>query len=172
MFEGFDFTGFWKDGKYSDKNYHDVSPSDELIAETEKELGYKLPASYIWLMKQHNGGLVNKDSFQTNTPTSWACDHVAIYGILGISKDKRCSITRETRLMVDEWDYPDIGVAICDCPSGGHDMIFLDYRECGPMGEPKVVHIDQEFDYEITHLADTFEEFIMGLLPSDNFDIE
>ena len=23
----------------------------------EEELGYKLPAAYIWLMKQHNGGI-------------------------------------------------------------------------------------------------------------------
>lgn len=57
-----------------------------------------------------------------------------------------------------------IGVAICDCPSAGHDMIFLDCRECGPQGEPKVVHIDQEYDYEITPLADSFEEFIRGLV--------
>lgn len=33
--------------------------------------------------------------------------------------------------MIDEWEYPAIGVAICDCPSAGHDMVFLDYRDCG-----------------------------------------
>lgn len=43
-------------------------------------------------------------------------------------------------------------------------MIFLDYRDCGPQGEPKVVHVDQTYDFEITHLADSFEEFILGLV--------
>lgn len=66
--------------------------------------------------------------------------------------------------MIDEWEYPAIGVTICDCPSAGHDMIFLDYRKCGPQGEPAVVHIDQESDYHITPLANTFEAFIRGLV--------
>ena len=48
-------------------------------------------------------------------------------------------------------------------------MIFLDYRECGRNGEPKVVHIDQEWDYRITVLADNFEEFIRKLTTEENF---
>ncbi len=170
MFEGFDFTDFWHEVEYSDCNYYAPPPSDELIAEVEQELGYKLPDSYIWLMKQHNGGLTNKDCFPTKTPTSWAEDHVAIFGILGINRDKKYSISKSTKFMIEGWEYPAIGVAICDCPSAGHDMIFLDYRECGPMGEPKVVHVDQELDYEITYLAENFEEFVRGLVPEDNFE--
>lgn len=49
-------------------------------------------------------------------------------------------------------------------------MIFLDYRECGPQGEPRVVHIDQEYDYKITLLADTFEEFIRGLVNEEVYE--
>ena len=41
-------------------------------------------------------------------------------------------------------------------------MIFLDYREYGPKEGPRVVHIDQELDYNIILLADSFEEFIRG----------
>ena len=74
--------------------------------------------------------------------------------------------------MIDDWEYPAIGVAICDCPSAGHDMIFLDYRECGSQRKPKLVHIDQECDYKITPLADSFEEFIRGLANEDDFDLE
>ena len=72
--------------------------------------------------------------------------------------------------MIDEWGYPSVGVAICDTPSAGHEMIFLDYRKCGSKGEPQVVHIDQESNYEITFLANDFESFIRGLVRPDTFD--
>lgn len=164
-FEGFDFTNFWDDNWYAQKEYISDPPSDERIASVEEELGYKLPASYIWLMKQHNGGIPVNTCYPSDEPTSWAEDHVAITGIFGIGREKSCSLCGElgSQFMIDEWEYPAIGVAICDCPSAGHDMIFLDYRACGPQGEPAVVHVDQENDYKITHLADSFEEFIRGL---------
>lgn len=50
-------------------------------------------------------------------------------------------------------------------------MVFLDYREYGTQGEPKVVHIDQENDFHITPLAETFEQFICGLVNDDQFDV-
>ncbi len=140
----------------------------------EEELGYKLPASYIWLMKQHNGGIPVNTCYPCDEPTSWAEDHVAITGILGIGREKSYSLCGNlgSQFMIDEWEYPAIGVAICDCPSAGHDMIFLDYRACGPQGEPAVVHVDQENDYRITHLADSFEEFIRGLEHESVYDLD
>ena len=173
-FDGFDFTGFWDDDEYALKEYVSKLPTDELIASVEKELGYKLPSSYIYLMKQHNGGMPVNTCFPTEEPTSWADDHVAITGIYGIGRDKAYSLCGSlgSQFMIDEWEYPAIGVAICDCPSAGHDMIFLDYRMCGPQGEPAVVHVDQECDYKITHLADSFEEFIRGLEHESVFDMD
>ena len=171
-FEGFDLTNFWDDNWYALKEYVSDPPSDELIASVEEELGYKLPTAYIWLMKQHNGGIPVNTCYPCDEPTCWSDDHVAITGIFGIGREKSCSLCGElgSQFMIDEWEYPAIGVAICDCPSAGHDMIFLDYRACGPQGEPAVAHVDQENDYKITHLADSFEEFIRGLEHESLYD--
>ena len=136
MFEDFDFTDFWNDDA-ENMDLIGEPPSDELIAEIEKELDYKLPASYIWLMKQHNGGLIKKTDFLVTISNSWK--------IVWVTKFiKINSICDENQFMKNDWGYPDIGVAICDTPSAGHEMIFLDYRECGRQGEPKVVHRSEE----------------------------
>lgn len=169
-FEGFDFSGFWEENPYAKK--FDCGPlTSEKIASAETALGCKLPASYLWLMERQNGGVPVNRCFRTGEPTSWADDHIAIETIFGVGGGSN-DIVSETKLMVEGWEYPAIGIAICDCPSAGHDEVFLDYRECGPEGEPAVVHIDQEDDYYITHLADSFEEFIRGLVSEDAFDFE
>lgn len=163
-FDGFDLENFWDDCEYALKTYVGEPPTDELIAEIEQELGYKLPTSYIFLMKQHNGGSpINKCVPGVGTE---------IEGIYGIGRDKPNSLCGRlgSEFWIKEWNYPAIGVAICDTFTAGHDMIFLDYRECGPQGEPKVVHIHQEDDYRITPLADNFEAFIRSLMPEEDLD--
>ena len=49
-------------------------------------------------------------------------------------------------------------------------MVCLDYRACGPKGEPQVVHIDQEWDYKIVFVAESFEAFIRCLEDDSAFD--
>jgi hypothetical protein len=172
LFTDIDWSSFWDDNKAALEDYVDEPPTDELVRSIQEELGYKLPASYIKMMKIHNGGMPKNNRFPTKQRTSWAKDHIAINGILGIGRNKDYSLCGGlgSQFMIDEWEYPAIGICICDCPSAGHDMIMLDYRECGPEGEPTVVHVDQERDYRMTFLAKDFESFICGLVHEDVYD--
>ena len=172
VFSDFDFSVFWDNDEYSKHNYIGSSVTDEQILSIEKELGYKLPPSYIEFIRLQNGGTPNCTNHRTKEPTSWAKDHVAITGIYGIDRTLSYSLCGSlgSQFWMDEWGYPAIGIYICDCPSAGHDMICLDYSECGPQGEPRVVHVDQESDYEITVVARNFESFIRGLESDENFE--
>ncbi|MBF9219814.1 SMI1/KNR4 family protein [Hymenobacter ruricola] len=168
----FDAATFWDDSAYAWKAYTEAPPTDELIQSIEANLGYTLPAFYVALMRQRNGGVPRNTCFPTTTGTSWADDHVAISGICGIGRTKSVSLAGEqgSQFMLDEWGYPPIGVVVCDCPSAGHDVVMLDYRACGPQGEPAVVHVDQEDDYRITPLAPDFETFVRGLVHESTFE--
>ena len=156
----FDWTGFWNDVDYAFESYIGKPVTDKDIKAAEANLGYTLPAAYIELLKHHNGGVLNKNCFINNDG-----ECVYVTGIYGIDRDKKNSIFGEfgNEFWISKWKYPPIGVVVADTISGGHDMIFLDYRECGPTGEPKVVRVDQEGDYSITLLADSFGDFIKQL---------
>jgi cell wall assembly regulator SMI1 len=170
----FDLYAFWAESEYALKEYVNEPLTDELVKSVEDELGYKLPSFYIELMKAQNGGLPINTCCPSSERTSWAEDHVAITGILGIGRKKSYSLCGDlgSQFMIDEWEYPNIGIYICDCPSAGHDMICLDYRKNGKDGEPEVVHVDQEFDYKITYLAKSFEKFVKSLVNDEVYDFE
>ena len=156
----FNWTGFWNDVDYAFESYIGKPVTDKDIKDAEAELGYTLPAAYIELLNNHNGGVLNKNCFINNNG-----DCVYVTGIYGIDRDKKNSIFGKfgNEFWISKWKYPPIGIVVADTISGGHDMIFLDYRECGPTGEPKVVRVDQECDYSITLLADNFGDFIKNL---------
>ncbi|MEV0398065.1 SMI1/KNR4 family protein [Polymorphospora rubra] len=173
-FPELDLDTFWDDNDYALRAYVDRPPSDELIASVEVELGYRLPALYVALMQVHNGGMPRNTCCPAPNRTTWAEDHVAVSGIMGIGREKRYSLAGSagSRFWIDEWGYPAIGVYFADCPSAGHDMVAFDYRDCGPGGEPRVVHVDQEVDYRITVLAPDFTTFVQALRPEGDFDVE
>ena len=156
----FNWTGFWNDVDYAFESYIGKSVTDEDIKAAEANLGYTLPVAYIELLKNHNGGVVKKNCFINDDD-----DCVYVTGIYGIDGGKKYSLLGEmgNEFWISKVKYPPIGVVVADTISGGHDMIFLDYRDCGPSGEPKVVRVDQEGDYSITLLADNFSDFIKNL---------
>jgi hypothetical protein len=170
MFNDFDFTDFWYDADYSVENYQDQAPDDELVASMEAELGYRLPASYVAFARLHNGGVVDRDYFPLELGDD-QIEGVWIRGFYSLGRTKPNSLGGGfgSTFMIEEWGYPAIGIGIADTPSGGHELVMLDYRECGPQGEPKVVHVDQEGDYRITEIAPDFESFVRGLVSSEDY---
>jgi len=142
------------------------------VRAVEKQIGYKLPASYIEFMKFQNGGIPRRKNYRTQERTTWAQDHIAIAGIYSVGSEKAKSLCGQfsSQFWINEWGYPPIGVYFADCPSAGHDMLCLDYSACGPRGEPRVVHIDQERDYKVLVVAPDFESFIRGLEDDSAFE--
>lgn len=163
---------FWEQSAYATKAYLSKAPSMALIKSIEAELGYQLPSSYIELMGQQNGGIPINTVFSTSKPSSWAENHVALTGILGIGREKDYSLCGGlgSHFMMKEWGYPNLGIYFGDCPSAGHDLIAMDFRKNGKQGEPQIVHVSQSQDFEITFLADNFQTFIEGLLFWDRFE--
>lgn len=160
---------FWYKSENSTSDIAKAATDEDIVA-AEKELGYKLPKAYKALIKQHNGGRLNRCICPTSSKTSWADDHVEISTLFGIDKNKPSIFA--TKFYQDEWGYPNIGLAIGSTPTAGHTMVFLDYSKCGHDGEPSVVDIDQENNYETSVLANDFEEFINKLITRDEFEKE
>lgn len=163
---------FWEQSEYADSEYVSAPFDKKKLAMVERALGYRLPKSYVELMTFQNGGIPKRTSHRTKEPTSWAPGHVAITGIFGIGEDRTYSLLGElgSTFMMEEWEYPAIGIYFADTPSAGHDMLCLDYSECGPDGEPRVVHVDQGEDFKVTLVAPDFESFVRGLEPDEAFD--
>ncbi len=163
---------FWDTNKYYTENYVEEPLTDEMITFTEKELGYKLPKTYIALMQIQNGGKPTKEYWINEYAKSNEVSKIGITGFLGVGSTKNNSLFGQfgNAFWFKEWGYPrDIGVIIADTESGGHEMIYLDYRECGKDGEPKVSACFQEYDYEIQILANSFEEFLSMLVSAEKF---
>lgn len=146
--------------------------TNEMVSDAEHMLGVKLPEAYLLLLKKKNGGTPKRRCFPMSEATSWAVDHIMIEAILGIGGEWGIdsSSGMSSPEMVEEWDYPNIGVVICHMPSGGHDTVMLDYRECGVEGEPSVAYIDE--DRIPRRIANSFSEFILGLVDCSEFPID
>jgi hypothetical protein len=165
---GRELATFWRDSQYARESYVSAPFSEELLATVLAELEYRLPTSYVALMRSQNGGMPRDTCCPAPGPTSWAPDHIAIEGIMGIGSDSPHSLCGAvgSRHWIEEWEYPAVGVYFADCPSAGHDMVALDYTGSGPHGEPQVVHVDQDLAYRITVLAPNFAAFVRSLRPA------
>ena len=58
-----DLDGLWSDDVRNAQTRPEPPPSDELVAEVEELLGYRLPDAYVELCRLHNGGGLRRGCF-------------------------------------------------------------------------------------------------------------
>lgn len=144
---------FWKtEPRY--QHYTFPPFTDDDVKKVEENLNIKLPESYLAFLKEQNGGVPKKCHYYIPKLK----DYITISRFFGLQE-------LAEHILTDEWGYPDIGAAIAICPSGGHELVFLDYTK-RKNKEPCVSFVNQEKNYCITVLADTFEEFLNKLTDS------
>lgn len=143
---------FWNDSN----NLYKLQPlSNEAIKQVEQKLNVKLPESYLNILKQQNGGLINYSSHASNTPTADANNYIIIEYLYGIGENNGIL---DTEYLIEEWDLPEKIVII----SGeGHSWLALDYRNIKE--NPPVIYIDVDRD-QIFEIASNFEVFLDGLI--------
>lgn len=133
--------------------------TDELVRDAEEMLGYKLPAAYLDLLRSQNGGLPRRRCILGGRRRVEISGLYGVGGWYGVDNPERGS-----RPMIREWGYPEAGVVIAPTPSGGHEAVMMDYSECGPAGEPRVVHVETEGGAPaVTVLAPDFVSFVAAL---------
>jgi hypothetical protein len=159
-------VSFW----HPETKYLQLPPlTEELVVDAEAQLGVTLPPDFIHLLRIQNGGVVADgwDACPADT-NFYAEDHVPFDHLHGIGPAGQAqTITLlDTPYLVQEWDLPSPVVLL----SGqGHYWLALDYRDCGPAGQPPVVWIDNEMDHELT-LAPNFRMFVERLTASASFE--
>lgn len=170
----FDVRAFWDQTSPARTAYTGAPLIAPMVRAVEQKLGYTLSPSYVKFMGVQNGGMPNRLFHSAAKPTTWADDHIAIAGLYSVGSTSECSLCGPfgSEFWVREWGYPAIGIYFADCPSAGHDMLCFDYRGVAAGGEPSIVHVDQEVDYQITHVAPNFESFVRGLGDENLFALD
>lgn len=140
---------FNNESEYS-KEYRFGELTDEMISRVERNIGYRLPKSYIELLKVQNGGVI------AHKYESW------LTIIYGISPEENSFNGLEDMFdnWRNEWEYPDIGIPFGETDSAGHDMYYMDFRVVDEAGEPRIVRIDNEMDNEVYFVANNLVEFL------------
>ncbi len=153
--------------EFWDTNYYNNPPlTEDMILTAEKTLGVKLPARLIELLQIQNGGYTKGFVFPMTQKTSWSDDHVSLTELFGIVTDPEIESGHnilDTAYMTAEWDLPGKQVLLA---GDGHWWITLDYRG---RDIPTVQWIDTECDEDLV-IANTFDEFLNGLVPEESFE--
>jgi hypothetical protein len=156
-----DTRSFW-----GSNHYNHPPLTEEMIVKAEEVLGVKLPTGLIALLKIQNGGYTSGFAHPMKQRTTWAEDHVPLDDLAGIVLDPEHETAQnllQTEYMTEEWGLPEKQVLLS---GDGHYWITLDYRHGS---EPSVAWIDVECGEDM-QVAESFDDFLAGLVPAATYD--
>ncbi|MEJ3746224.1 SMI1/KNR4 family protein [Actinomycetes bacterium KLBMP 9797] len=111
--------------------------TDELVVDAETQLGVPLPPDLIHLLRIQNGGVI-ADAWDACPADAnfYADDHVPFEHLYGIGPAGQADTIAllDTPYLVQEWELPSPVVLL---NGQGHYWLALDYRDCGPAGQPQ-----------------------------------
>lgn len=135
-----------------------------MISRTEKALNIKLPGAYRAVMRVRNGGTLHLSTFKLarRPPRLWSSLRTYhVDGLPGMCPQPMHCLLCSTRAHRRSYGLPR-GLFVLTSGDRGHWCCCLDYRKCGPSGEPSVMHISLEEGYEF-EVASSFAELLAGL---------
>ncbi|WP_371648378.1 MULTISPECIES: SMI1/KNR4 family protein [unclassified Streptomyces] len=157
-------TTFWGESLFG------VQPplTGAVVQDAERQLGVRLPASLLEILRVQNGGLVAElwNALPTDVPTSWSENHVPLDDMMGIGRHDGQPSLLDSGYLVEEWGLPSPLVLLS---GDGHCWIALDYQTCGERGEPSVTWFDVDTDTELP-LATDFQTFVERLAAAASLD--
>jgi hypothetical protein len=136
--------------------------SQSLRRWAEGLLGVRLPEAYVALLKKRNGGRLRMNAFKPRRrPKEWSDTKVYDFDrISGIDRNHHDSITELAKIAGREWGVPE---GLIPIDGDGHWWLCLDYRRCGPEGEPSLTNYDTEYEDGFP-VAKSFDELLAGLV--------
>lgn len=137
----------------------------EQISRAERALNVTFPAALIATLKVQNGGAIRLSSYNTLSPVAkeHGLEKNGFSTLAGVDPNDDGNLVEQSKLAHDEWGLPK-GLVPLD--GDGHWWCCLNYRACGPKGEPVVTHVDLEMKYEFK-VAGSFHELLMGLFQDE-----
>jgi len=138
--------------------------TEAMVEDAEATLGLRLPADFLTLLRVQNGGspVAEFDAYPLPDPEGYA----PFEDVAGVGQGREALTILDSPYLTKEWEMPKELVLLS---GDGHTWIALDYRGCGPEGQPSLTWFDNEMEFEVA-LAPSFRSFVEGLRPSESFD--
>jgi len=135
--------------------------TDTVIQQAQSELGYKLPAAYLNILRKQNGGYINYNGFPAPDNHAWE-SVILVDHILGIGADVGIL---DTPMLLEIWQMP---AELVLFSGDGNYWLAMDYRGCLDCAEPAITYFDNQYPNEQGRaefpLTNSFAAFLAGLV--------